>query len=832
MDGRKVFAVLLVVAAVGSTAVVVADETEPMADAGLDRSVDLGETVYLDASGSRAVSGDIDGFQWYVTPPGGERERLEGGDSVRHTYVPDSAGEWRFTVEVIGTNDEVSEDYVEVLVEIADSSEDEPGQSDNGPDETNDTDDTSEAPSSNPDDGSGSDPTPAPASDEPENPDEPEETTGSDGTDQDPIDLRISGPSVVVQGTEHTYEVESSGEITEYDWEYTSGQDIYLGSGTTQDISFSDQKADSGKITVLGTTNFGDEVSVEKGVTVVEPDAETPEVTDEPEHEVTGLETSTQYAGNDPTIEVQDYLDRQVEKALLTAVPQESIQFSADVDSSNGQDLTYMWNFGDGSKTKTSRPSATHFYEIHEPVSREYNVEVKVVDQFGRIDRYEETVVIQGPTVSHGEDYVQIQEIEDSTLTATFEIETATTPADHEDLYEINFGDGSSLNLYADDCQGSRLCGGNTYTITHQYSSPGTYSVWLSGKEFQDTSDQTQVTVTFDSYTEYHYTERTTAVAEYVSEDDPGEGWEKAGIESIDEEVVDREETRIRDEQNPDALLSDDWRRIGTETETEQRRETRVAANWPGSDWSMAERTVDSETRIVGYDHVEVPHRSLAPNDGTYVGTTTNYHTTTERERSTSRPSGSGWSRVRSTGQVRDGTGSTWRSSRRAPAAGWRVVDSRTVTDYYTETERYCKERTNSWFGNGRCIDWGERTVWKSDTSREYKFEYPTYSTEYLWERTTSTPEVYYEYRVPEYDRQDLHRWERTYTDEIEYGVYEKLDYETTTTYEWEKEVEREIDQVSLTPPNTDEIDVIGEVSERVVACGSGEGELEDEGCS
>ncbi|AUX08560.1 hypothetical protein AArcSl_0922 [Halalkaliarchaeum desulfuricum] len=340
------------------------------------------------------------------------------------------------------------------------------------------------------------------------------------------------------------------------------------------------------------------------------------------------------------------------------------------------------------------------------------------------------------------------------------------------------------------------------------------------------------MTVTFDSYTEYHYTERTTAVAEHVSEEDPGEGWEMVGIESIDEEVVDREETRIRDEQNPDALLSNDWRRIGTETETEQRRETRVAANWPGSGWSMDERSVDSQTRIVGYDHVEVPHRSLAPRDGTYVGTTTNYQTTTEQERSTSRPSGSGWSRVRSTGQVRDGTGSTWRSSRRAPASGWRIVDSRTVTEYYTETERYCKERTNSWFGDGRCVDWGERTVWKSDTSREYKFEYPTYSTEYLWERTESTPEVYYEYRVPEYGTQDLHRWERTYMDEVEYGVYEKLEYETTTTYEWEKEVEREVDHVSLTPPNTDEVDVVGDVSEQVIACGSGDGELEEKGCT
>ncbi|MEF8780302.1 MAG: hypothetical protein V5A46_06465, partial [Haloferacaceae archaeon] len=286
-----------------------------------------------------------------------------------------------------------------------------------------------------------------------------------------------------------------------------------------------------------------------------------------------------------------------------------------------------------------------------------------------------------------------------------------------------------------------------------------------------------------------------------------------------------------RENQRPDALLSDDWRRVETETDTETRRETQVAARPPGSDWSLAESSVDSETRRVGYDRVELPHHGLAPDDATFVGTTRDYHTTTEREQSTSRPSGSGWSRVRSTGQVRDGTGTTWRSSRYAPSS-WRRIDSRTETNYYPETETYCKERTNSWFGKGRCIEWGERTVWKSETTTEYKFAYPTYSTEYLWERTVTTPEVNYEYRIPTYDEVDLHRWERTYQEQIEYGVYEKREYETTTTYEWQKQVEREIDRVSLTPPNTDEIDVVGEVTEHVHACGSGEGELEEEACS
>ncbi|MDR5672979.1 PKD domain-containing protein [Halalkaliarchaeum sp. AArc-GB] len=829
MDGRKVFAVLLVVAAVSSTAVVVADETGPMADAGLDRSVDLGETVYLDASGSRSVSGDIDGFQWYVTPPDGERERLEAGDSARHTYVPDSAGKWRFTVEVTGTNEEVSEDYVEILVEVADSSEDEPRQSDDGPDDSDETDSTSEDTSSNPDGGSGSDPTPTPTPTS----DEPEETTESDETDQDTIELEISGPSVVVQGTEHTYEVESSGEITEYDWEYTSGQDIYLGSGTTQDISFSDQKADSGKITVLGTTNFGDEVLDKKAVTIVESDAETQEVADEPEHEINNLNGRLLVGDEELVFSSNDVFDDSVPRFYLRS-EEETVEFVADVDSEDDIDLTYRWNFGDGTTTVSSQPQVEHVYIFEDKGVHEFDVSVTVVDQYGREQSESDTARILGKDESNSDYSFEIKSKDDEYLTATFEITTPSRtndviPDEQKEVLEAHFGDGNSLNVLPSECGD---CGEKRTQVTHRYDSPGEYTAWLSTGKLTNSGEDIRETVTFDSYTEYHYTERTTAVAEYVSEDDPGEGWEKAGIESIDEEVVDREETRIRDEQNPDALLSDDWRRIGTETETEQRRETRVAANWPGSDWSMADRSVDSETRIVGYDYVEVPHRSLAPNDGTYVGTTTNYHTTTERERSTSRPSGSGWSRVRSTGQVRDGTGSTWRSSRRAPAAGWRVVDSRTVTDYYTETERYCKERTNSWFGNGRCIDWGERTVWKSDTSREYKFEYPTYSTEYLWERTTSTPEVYYEYRVPEYGQQDLHRWERTYTDEVEYGVYEKLEYETTTTYEWEKEVEREVEQVSLTPPNTDEVNVIGDVSERVVACGSGDGELEDEGCS
>ena len=828
MDGRKVFAVLLVVAAVSSTAVVVADETGPMADAGLDRSVDLGETVYLDASGSRAVSGDIDGFQWYVTPPDGERERLEAGDSARHTYVPDSAGKWRFTVEVTGTNEEVSEDYVDVWVEKV-SSEDKSDQSDVGSNGSNEEQDDNDDSGDETNAGNPSEQKPTPHNNTPTNTPQNETEEDNQPNDTTTPDIQIQGPEVVVAGEVEEYTANSDISIDKYYWEINGERTLEKYEGKQLEYKF-DSDVETINIELTGVTSSNESNNDNKEIVVVEPTEQKNESPPPQSHELLELRGELLMGGDSAPVFEIDVFDRSLTDDIFKGVEQETVRYSTKEISDSETDLKYIWEFGDGTRTITHQPEVEHKYRTDIVGWRDYEVSVTAVDQYGNEDTITKTAEILGQPVATSQKSIELVDRSHTDLTATFKIEVFPDQNSIEELYELNFGDGTSINLYTD--QSFSSLNSATYEMTHQYEEPGTYTAWLSANTFSDTGEDIRETVTFDSYTEYHYTERTTAVAEYVSEDDPGEGWEKVGIDTIEKEVVDRQETRIREEQHPDALLSDDWRRIGSETETEQRRETRVAANWPGSDWSMAERAVDSETRIVGYDYVEVPHRSLAPTDGTYVGTTTNYHTTTERERSTSRPAGSGWSRVRSTGQVRDGTGTTWRSSRRAPAPGWRVVDSRTVTDYYTETERYCKERTNSWFGEGRCIDWGERTVWKSDTTREYKFEYPTYSTEYLWERTTSTPEVYYEYRVPEYERQDLHRWERTYTDEVEYGVYEKLEYETTTTYEWEKEIERDVDRVSLTPPDTDEVDVIGEVSERVVACGSGDGELEDEGCT
>ena len=62
---------LLVAALVlaGGVAGVVAADSGPLADAGLDQEVESGTTVHLDATGSSHPDGSIDDYEWSVETP-------------------------------------------------------------------------------------------------------------------------------------------------------------------------------------------------------------------------------------------------------------------------------------------------------------------------------------------------------------------------------------------------------------------------------------------------------------------------------------------------------------------------------------------------------------------------------------------------------------------------------------------------------------------------------------------------------------------------------------------------------------------------------------------
>ena len=75
----------------------------PRPEAGLDRTVTVGTTVYLDAGGSTDPDGTVVAYEWRVTPPDG-RERRLSQTGPRATFTPQTTG--RYAVRVVVTDDD------------------------------------------------------------------------------------------------------------------------------------------------------------------------------------------------------------------------------------------------------------------------------------------------------------------------------------------------------------------------------------------------------------------------------------------------------------------------------------------------------------------------------------------------------------------------------------------------------------------------------------------------------------------------------------------------------------------------------------------------------
>jgi hypothetical protein len=98
---RQILITLIVVlcVAVGPTAASAGNEN-PLADAGLDQTVELGTTVVLDATGSRDPDGSIVAFEWTIETPRGHVITPAEATQPRTTFSATEPGLYRVTITV------------------------------------------------------------------------------------------------------------------------------------------------------------------------------------------------------------------------------------------------------------------------------------------------------------------------------------------------------------------------------------------------------------------------------------------------------------------------------------------------------------------------------------------------------------------------------------------------------------------------------------------------------------------------------------------------------------------------------------------------------------
>ncbi len=91
----------------------------PVADAGADQTVVVGDLVTLDGTGSSDADGDQLSYAWTLTSPTGSTSVLEGSDTAGPTFTPDVAGS--YTAELVvndGTENSLSDTVTITVNEI------------------------------------------------------------------------------------------------------------------------------------------------------------------------------------------------------------------------------------------------------------------------------------------------------------------------------------------------------------------------------------------------------------------------------------------------------------------------------------------------------------------------------------------------------------------------------------------------------------------------------------------------------------------------------------------------------------------------------------------
>lgn len=151
MDRTALVIAGLVVLAVVPSGGVAGEGGAPLADAGLDQHAEVGETVLLDATGSRDPGGGIEAYEWKIETPGGETVTPADPSDPRTRFVVHKPGRYDVTITVTDESGRSSSDTLYVYVEGSGGSDAGADDAGHTPPSGTSTPQSSESPSFTPD---------------------------------------------------------------------------------------------------------------------------------------------------------------------------------------------------------------------------------------------------------------------------------------------------------------------------------------------------------------------------------------------------------------------------------------------------------------------------------------------------------------------------------------------------------------------------------------------------------------------------------------------------------------------------------------------------------
>ena len=830
-------AALLVTAATPTTAHDGGNEP-PLADAGLDQQVTQGAVVFLDGGGSVDPDGAIAGYRWEIRSPDGNRVAPRNDSAALTRFRPSRVG--RYEVQLTVTDDDGRERSDTLYVDVVAASGEGSGNQSNpegGPNEGSSSSGSSTGVSGTRTDGNRRPSVslfgPAEAT-VGESATYSISATDSDGrvverefgglldgsgtetrhvfdspgthwvsvtvTDDDGatstarkqvtvagkrnLSVSIEGPSLVPDGTyaSYTARVQSASGRLDYFWSPRKGNARQT--DRTLNHLFTRNSGNKRRISVTVRDSRGKTATNSKLIAITKINSKgqehkrlSPDV----------LDTSINKVSP----------NRSNSKGILTHT---TYQISSEVIDTNNDPVWVTWRFDDGTVKKKRVPAAGNpktasvlksfvknrvdGKELAKP--RRVNVTVVAEDNSGLTDESSYTTRIQ-----RLRDYGELQF---NVFSSTVEQGEAVTIQFHSSGGTVvDFGDGTRLRFHED-----------ANTAEHVYDEPGNYTIAVFAMDANSVSQRgtEQVRVAKTTFVEYHFEQNTTRTESITKAERPaGEGWQRDGLDHV--EVASRtikERVLPDSERVTDRMTERGWSRARETTKKETTTESRVVSSSPGSEWSLAERSVKEEQRIVDWRRHEVdqPSRTNVPDEWRYKGTDT--ETQTLVKTSTTRP-GSDWDRGSRAGRVRDGYDYETFDDRGHP--GWSYRSS------------FCSREVEL-MGGDVCID------------TDYRYKRAEYDTKYRWTKErTSTVDVY---EVPVRDTVTLHRYEREVSTQVRYIVWQKEKIELENHYVWKRTETRTREEVSLSKPASD-IYIDGSLEEHEHDCADTESELSETAC-